>query len=209
VTTEATIEEFFEHKYRAAADPWNFATSPYEQQRYQVILRAIEHRRYRRALEPGCSVGVLTSGLASLCDEVAAFDIAPSAVAAAREECRGFANVHLTCNAFAEDGIDGQFDLIVLSEIGYYFEVAKLRKIVISLMSHLSPGGVIVAAHWLGTSRDHVLKGDSVHDLLRSTLGEAGLVLELGERYQGFRLDRWSKPALRDGQPATNREARP
>jgi SAM-dependent methyltransferase len=152
---------------------------------------------------------VLTSGRASLSDEVEAFDIAPSAVAAARERCRGLANVHLTCKALAEDGIDGQFDLIVLSEIGYYFEVAKLRRIAISLMSRLLPGGVILAAHWLGTSRDHLLKGDSVHDVLRFTFGEVGFVLDHAERYPGFRMDRWSKPARRDGQRARNHEANP
>jgi 2-polyprenyl-3-methyl-5-hydroxy-6-metoxy-1,4-benzoquinol methylase len=199
-----TSEEFFERKYRAEADPWNFATSPYEQRRYETILRAIEHRRYRRALEPGCSVGVLTYGLASLCDEVEAFDIAPSATAAAQDRCRGLANVHVTCKAFDEDGIDGQFDLIVLSEIGYYFEVAELRRIATSLMSHLLPGGVIVAAHWLGKSRDHMLRGDSVHDVLRATFEQVGLVLDLAERYPEFRLDRWTKTTRSNGRSAKN-----
>jgi 2-polyprenyl-3-methyl-5-hydroxy-6-metoxy-1,4-benzoquinol methylase len=193
VTTATTAEEFFEHKYRTDADPWKFATSPYEQQRYETILRAIDHRRYRRALEPGCSVGVLTFRLASLCDEVEAFDIAPSAVATARERCRGLANVHLSCSTFSEDRLDGPFDLIVLSEIGYYFEVAELRRIAASLVSRLLPDGVVVAAHWLGTSSDHVLTADAVHNVLYSIFEQEGLALELSHSHPGFRLDRWTK----------------
>jgi SAM-dependent methyltransferase len=193
VTTATTSEEFFERKYRADGDPWNFATSPYEQQRYEIILRAIDHRRYRRALEPGCSVGVLTSRLASFCEEVAAFDISPSAVTSARERCSGLANVHLSCTSFSEGRVDGQFDLIVLSEIGYYFEVPELRRIATCLMSHLLPGGVILAAHWLGASSDHVLTGDTVHEVLHSTFEQEGLALELADNYPAFRLDRWTK----------------
>jgi cyclopropane fatty-acyl-phospholipid synthase-like methyltransferase len=206
--TATTSEEFFERKYRAETDPWNFATSPYEQQRYETILRAIDHRRYRRALEPGCSVGVLTYGLASLCDEVEAFDIAPSAAAAAQVRCRGLANVHVTSKAFDGDGIDGQFDLIVMSEIGYYFEVAELRRITTSLMSHLLPGGVIVAAHWLGISSDHLLMGDAVHDVLCSAFEHEGLVPELAERYPEFRLDRWTKVTQANDQPAENQQVK-
>ena len=43
------------------------------------------NRRYRRAFEPGCSIGALTRHLALICDQVEAMDIAPSAVFIARE----------------------------------------------------------------------------------------------------------------------------
>jgi predicted TPR repeat methyltransferase len=208
VTTAATSEAFFERKYRADADPWNFATSPYEQQRYEIILRAIDHRRYHRALEPGCSVGVLTCGLASICDEVEAFDIAPSAVAAARERCTGMNNVHLSCKPLSEDRSAGPFDLIVLSEIGYYFEVVELRRIAISLMARLLEGGVIIAAHWLGTSSDHFLAGDAVHDVLRSAFEQEDLVLELADSYPGFRMDRWTKVRRPGHQPAKGQQVK-
>jgi hypothetical protein len=193
MTTATTSEEFFEQKYRTDPDPWSFATSPYERQRYESIVRAIDHRRYRRALEPGCSVGALTCALATLCDEVEAFDIAPSAASTALRRCTGQKHVHVSCKALSEAKIDGTFDLIVLSEIGYYFEGAELRRIAIGLTSHLQRDGVIIAAHWLGTSIDHVLTGDAVHSVLCSAFEQQGLVLELAERYPGFRLDRWKR----------------
>jgi 2-polyprenyl-3-methyl-5-hydroxy-6-metoxy-1,4-benzoquinol methylase len=208
VTTATTSEEFFERKYREDGDPWNFATSQYEQQRYDIILRSINHRRYRRALEPGCSVGVFSSGLASFCDEVEAFDIAPSAVAVARERCRELTNVRLSSAALSEYRIGGKFDLIVLSEIGYYFNVSELRRISIRLVSHLLPGGVIVAAHWIGTSLDHVLTGDGAHDVLRSTFEQEGLELELAESYPGFRVDRWANFRGANNQSAKNRRVK-
>jgi SAM-dependent methyltransferase len=205
VTTDTTSEEFFERKYRADTDPWDFATSSYERWRYDTILRAINHRRYRRALEPGCSVGVLTSRLASFCDEVEAFDIAPSAITVARERCSGLNNVHLSSAAFREDRIAGQFDLIVLSEIGYYFKVTGLCKLSLTLTSHLLPLGVIVAAHWLGVSRDHVLTGDVVHQVLHSSFSREGLVLEQSDRYPEFRLDCWIKVQPGSDYPVENR----
>ncbi len=68
--------EFFEAKYRAAADgdPWKFATRDYELRRYDAVMRALGGRRYARGFEPGCSVGVLTERLATVCDEVDACD---------------------------------------------------------------------------------------------------------------------------------------
>jgi 2-polyprenyl-3-methyl-5-hydroxy-6-metoxy-1,4-benzoquinol methylase len=193
-TTATTSKEFFEQKYSAAADPWQFASNPYELHRYEIILRSIRHRHFHRALEPGCSVGVLTAGLASLCAEVDAFDIAPSAIATARERCENLKNVHLDCKALSEDVIDGEFDLIVLCEIGYYFKEVELRGIAAALVSHLAPGGVVVATHWLGTSSDHLFSGDAVHDTLRSAFQQKGLELENANRYPGFRLDQWTKP---------------
>ena len=80
MTTNTTSQEFFEAKYRENNDPWAFASNAYEQKRYSEILRALDHRRYRRGFEPGCSIGVLTARLASICEHVDAIDISPTAV---------------------------------------------------------------------------------------------------------------------------------
>jgi hypothetical protein len=102
-------------------------------------------------------------------------------------------NVRLSCKALSEKRIEGRFDLIVLSEICYYFEVADLCRIASNMMACLLPGGIIVAAHWLGSSCDHVLSGDAVHNLLHSIFEPNGMVLEQSGSYPEFRLDRWTK----------------
>jgi SAM-dependent methyltransferase len=84
----ACSPEAFETMYRQSRDPWNFATSEYERGRYRAILDALLRGSYRRAFEPGCSIGELTARLACRCDRIVATDVAPSAVALARERCR-------------------------------------------------------------------------------------------------------------------------
>jgi SAM-dependent methyltransferase len=183
-------EQFFEQKYAAAADPWAFATSAYELERYQTIIRALSGRRYKRAFEPGCSIGILTCDLADLCDRVEAIDISSSAVDRARERCAGFDNVRITHGKLPEAVPSGSFDLIVLSEIGYYFSPEVLLEIASQLLERLTFGGVLFAAHWLGHSPDHQLTGDEVHALLGTV---PKMQRTLAERHEGFRLELWTR----------------
>lgn len=192
---DTTSEAFFEAKYSAAADPWHFATSPYEQTRYTAIFNALQHRRYQRAFEPGCSVGLLTQRLATLCDRVDATDISPTAVEQAARRCAHLPNVHTTCGALPALIPHGSFDLIVFSEIGYYFDEPSLHDLAAQLVHRLTTGGTLLAAHWLGTSSDHLLSGDRVHEILK---GLPHLALEQTERHEssehgGFRLERFRR----------------
>ncbi len=173
--------------YRRHVDPWNFEGSSYEQERYVKILESVDGRRYSRAFEPGCSIGVLTRNLAGLCDRLEAREISPTAASNAKERCKDLPQVHLECGSLPEAMPAGEFDLIVFSEIGYYFEEEELRVIVDHLANKLSPGGYFIAVHWLGTSADHLLSGDAVHGVIREC---ALLSLDDQKRYAHFRLDR-------------------
>ena len=126
----AVSEAAFEAKYRDSPDPWQFAASPYEQRRYSTLLRSLTQARYSRAFEPGCSVGVLTAALAERCDSLLACDIAPTAVHLARQRCAGFSNVRIDQADLAKSVPPGRFDLIVFSELGYYFSAAVLARII-------------------------------------------------------------------------------
>jgi SAM-dependent methyltransferase len=190
VSVSTTSQEFFDEKYRSNLDPWAFASSEYEQSRYTSMLKAIDHRRYGRAFEPACSIGVFTSGLAMVCDEVIAIDISAAAVRYAKERCKQFKNVTILCKALPAYIPSSALDLIVLSEVGYYFEEETLRSLAWNLTEILSTAGVLLAAHWLGYSEDHILSGDEVHSALGST---EGLAHDYEERHTGFRLDRWVK----------------
>jgi len=192
--TADTSEAFFEGLYQSDPDPWDFATSAYEQARYDAILQAIGENRFKRVFEPGCSVGVLTERLASICDEVCSIEISPSAVESARKRCRALANVHIQCGALPYTVPSGDFDLIVFSEIGYYFEEEQLNSLMDELIKKLRQDGVLIAAHWLGQSKDHLLSGDRVHALVSK---REGLIHNYAERREerspGFRLDRWKR----------------
>jgi SAM-dependent methyltransferase len=182
----------FEKKYRQAADPWNFAHSDYERDRYQLTLDALMRKRYRRAFEPACSIGVLTAALAVRCDELLASDIAPSAVAIAKQRCAALPQVRIECADIATHRPPGTFDLIVFSELGYYFSTAQLARIVRSLSAQLSQGGELIGVHWLGDSQDHLLHGDQVHATLHDALAACCKWIK-GERRPKFRLDCWRR----------------
>jgi SAM-dependent methyltransferase len=186
---DPTSQAFFEEMYQKASDPWQFATSAYELNRYASVLRMLETRRFRRAFEPGCSIGILTKGLASFCARVEAIDISPTAVDRARERCRSVANVVVSQGALPEALPEGSFDLIALVEIGYYFSPPVLKALIQSLTSRLEHGGVLLAEHWLGHSPDHRLSGDQVHEIICRA---DRLVHQVSQRHDLFRIDLWS-----------------
>lgn len=205
-STSPTSPAFFEAKYQADADPWGFAVDQAELERYAITLAALAHKRYAHAFEPGCSIGVLTLQLAALCNSLDAIDFSATAVAQARQRCAHLPHVHIQCGTLA-DCISAQatdripvtelsvteFDLIVLSEIGYYFDQPTWRALSTRLVHSMSPGATLLAVHWLGHSPDHLLSGDTVHHVLSDL---PGLHLEHAERHPTFRLDRWITPGF-------------
>jgi SAM-dependent methyltransferase len=183
-------KEFFEQKYRERGDPWNFASSSYELNRYDKIMRLLGDRTFHHGFEPGCSIGVLTERLAGRCRRLFAMDISPSAVAMAKQRCRQYPNVTITEGALPDDLPRDTFDLIVFSEIGYYFGCAVLAELRDSLIERLAQRGVLVGVHWLGVSADHLLTGDEVHKVLRSS---KSLRMTSSQRHEGFLLESWER----------------
>jgi SAM-dependent methyltransferase len=183
-------KEFFEEKYRANRDPWNFSSSSYELNRYDEIMRLLDDRFFSRGFEPGCSIGVLTARLAARCRRLFAMDISPTAVAMARERCAHYPNVTIVEGALPHDLPRETFDLIVFSEIGYYFERGVLAGVRDLLTERLAKQGVFVGVHWLGVSADHLLTGDEVHDVLRSS---HSLGMTASRRHDGFLLESWER----------------
>ena len=108
---------YFEQLYGPDPDPWRFATSAYEREKYQSTLDALPRPHYESALEAGCSIGVLTRRLAARCDRLFAFDIAAAPLAAARRRCADAPGVRFARMTAPEDWPEGCFDLILLSEI--------------------------------------------------------------------------------------------
>lgn len=189
--SEDTISEaFFEAKYQSNPDPWHFANDVYEKSRYSAVLAALNGRYFERAFEPGCSIGILTEQLAHMCSRVEALEISATAAASARQRCQHLENVTVRHGALPQDVPSGRFDLIVFSEIGYYFDAAILADLANELVSRIAAGGVLVAAHWLGTSSDHRLSGDEVHEILGRV---PGLATEISERHESFRLQKWTR----------------
>ena len=159
--------DYFEELYAGSDDPWNFETSAYEKEKYEQTLAALGDRRFRRALEAGASIGVFTAMLAGRCDALLAVDVSEKAVAAARERLRDLGHVTVERRTLPEQMPRGPFDLIVASEVLYYFTREEMLATLAAFERELAPGGVLLAVHWRRETKTYPLQGDEVHDLLR------------------------------------------
>jgi hypothetical protein len=70
------------------------------------------------------------------------------------------------------------FNLIVFSEVGYYFDIESLSALAHRLADALCFNGELIAVHWRGHSGDHILHGDEVHRCIRGCVRGGGIVLD-------------------------------
>jgi cyclopropane fatty-acyl-phospholipid synthase-like methyltransferase len=180
--------EHFERLAAESADPWDYATSAYEQDKYRRTLEALPERP-GRALELGCSVGVFTAMLAPRCESLLAVDFSPTALIHARARVERTPNVEIERRILPEQTPEGPFETIVCAEVLYYWSPALVRYGLARMETALSPGGVLLAVHWRGSDPRRELCGDDVHRILRN---ETRLRWEAGEETPDYLLDRWS-----------------
>ncbi len=182
--------EYFDHVYQANRDPWNFESSPYERAKYAATLAALPRPHYAEAFEIGCSLGVLTAQLAPCCDYLLAVDVSEAALAQARARCAGLPQVDIRLLRVPEEFPAQQFDLILLSEVGYYWSPADLARAADLLIASLNPGGQLLLVHWTPPVHDYPLTGDDVHQFFLDKTSANGPVRHLiGQRHETYRLD--------------------
>ncbi|HEV2638031.1 MAG TPA: SAM-dependent methyltransferase [Actinocrinis sp.] len=158
---------YFQTMYQHSEDPWSLATRWYDQRKYDLTVAALPKARYRNAFEPGCSVGELSVRLAARCDRLLSCDREARAVTAAASRLSGADHVRVEQRIIPEQWPHEAFDLIVLSEILYYFDAPTVNRILDSALATLAPGGTLAAVHWRHPVADHAQTGDEVHHALR------------------------------------------
>ena len=190
--------EYFDHVYEANRDPWNFETSPYERAKYAATLAALPHAHYAEAFEIGCSLGVLTGQLAPRCGHLLAVDVSEAALEQARARCAALPQVEIKLLRVPEEFPPQPFDLILLSEVGYYWSAADLARATDQLIAGLKPGGQLLLVHWTPPVHDYPLTGDDVHQFFLNRTGPDGPLRHLdGQRHETYRLDLLEKTQAR------------
>ena len=183
---------YFEDMFAASADPWGFETSPYEQAKYARTLAALGGRHYRGAFEIGCANGVLTQQLAAHCDALLAVDVSETALARARKRCQADKTIRFARMVFPRDPMPAEtFDLIVVSEVAYYWDDADLALAAARLSERLDPSGDIVLVHWTGET-DYPQSADGAVEALRRALSVPVRTIRQ-ERTPDYRLDLWRR----------------
>ncbi|MER7989205.1 SAM-dependent methyltransferase [Streptomyces noursei] len=196
-----TPSAYFSAKYANATDPWGLSRRWYERRKYALTLGALPRPRYRAAFEPGCSVGVLTRQLARRCDALLAVDAVPSAVATATARTRDLPHVEVRCLAVPDQWPAGAFDLVVLSELLYYFDDATLRTVLDRTVDCLEPGGTVVTVHWNHRTPEHLRTGAELVAVL-AAVPELSLLCDL--RDADFTLQTFGR-RHRDGSAPASR----
>ena len=183
--TGSVAPGYFDRLYLDQADPWDYATSPYEAAKYAATLVALPRVRYRRAVELGCSIGVLTRHLASRADALLGVDVSDAALDQGRQRCAGLGHVTFERRTLPAETPGGPFDLAVLSEVGYYLSRPDLDTLADRLAAAVVPGGHLLLVHWTGPT-DYPQTADDVHARF---LADARWQRLDGHRAPDYRLD--------------------
>ena len=168
---------YFNAMYEASADPWGFTSRWYEARKYAISVAMLPRQHYREAFEPGCSIGVLTELLAPRCASLLSCDLAPAAVHAAAERTRQLPQVRVEQRVLPADWPGGRFDLLVASELLYYFGGHDLDDMLGRITAALHPEGNLLAVHWLHPVPEYPRSGAEVHQALAASRGLARLAV--------------------------------
>jgi 2-polyprenyl-3-methyl-5-hydroxy-6-metoxy-1,4-benzoquinol methylase len=177
----------FEALYRSNPDPWNFTASSYEQQKYAATLAALGCRRFQKALEVGCSIGVLTERLAARCDQLVGLDFAPSAVAAARARCAPYPQVRIEQMQVPQQWPEGRFDLILFSEVLYFLDESDLMEICARTRLSILPNGLVLLVNYTGVIDDPGTGDTAASFFIKATAPDLEPILQRREPH--YRLD--------------------
>ena len=184
--TQPPPPSYFDELYARDPDPWNFATSDYERRKYAATIALLPERRFARALEIGCSIGVLTQLLAPRCDELLGTDVADAALDQARARCAALAHVHFANMVAPRDWPDGTFDLVLFSEVLYYMSVDGIAQAAQITSRQMRPGGHVLLVDWFGPTDGSVPGDEAVRLFARAA---PGLTPIAHRRAETYRLD--------------------
>lgn len=197
--------EYVHAMYAASDDPWQIGTGFYERRKREIVLACLPQQRFRSAFEPGCGTGELTLPLAERCDRVLAADMVPRAVQLARQRfgssCESSVQAGGSYDKAGEGGVeirqlglpdwpsDRRFDLVVLSELGYFISPSDWQNAIGRMAETLLEPWTVVACHWTRPFAERLQSTDDIHAVIGERLPGSRLLLL---RDADFRLEVWS-----------------
>ena len=179
---------YFDGLFENDDDPWQFRSSWYEARKRAMTLACLTKSRYDSAFEPGCANGELSAALAPRCGRLLVSDCAERAVGLARDRTVKWPHVEVRQAWMPDEWPQECFDLIVVSELGYFLNANALALFAAKVRTSLRDGGTVLACHWRHGSDDCELDGDDVHRRLDAALALPRVCQVLDA---DFRIDVW------------------
>ena len=168
--TSTDAQRIFDAVHSRSEDPWGYTTSWYERRKRALTLSALPRENYLSGLEIGCSIGTLTAELATRCTSLLAVDASSTALEFAARRLASFPGVSTRQLTLPADWPGGSYDLVVVSEVGYYLSPAEFELLLQRIQESMPPGGTLMLCHWRHPVSGWELDGDSVHALARNRL---------------------------------------
>lgn len=158
--------QYFADLYASSEDPWAFRTRWYEKRKRELVMASLPRQCYERVFEPACANGELSALLAERCADLLCQDLNPTAVGLARERLAGVSHASVELGRLPGDWPGGRFDLIVLSELGYYLDPTDWLQVIEQSAASLSDDGGLLACHWKHPIAGCPQDGREVHRML-------------------------------------------
>jgi SAM-dependent methyltransferase len=162
-TSALMLKGHFDLLHDASADPWRVMSRWYEIRKRRLLLAALPDEHYGRVLELGCSTGVLSHELAARSDHLLAVDFSSAAIERARQRLDGLKQVELRCHDITRGIPEGDFDLVVVSEVGYYLTEDQFDRLVREITGSTPPSGQLLLCHWRHQEGDFRQRPEDVH----------------------------------------------
>ncbi|MGE8120478.1 class I SAM-dependent methyltransferase [Pseudomonas fulva] len=162
--------QYFADLYAANEDPWAFRTRWYEKRKRDLVMASLPRQCYERVFEPACANGELSVLLAERCAELVCQDLDPKAVGLATDRLADIRQARVERARLPADWPGGRFDLIVLSEVGYYLDPTDWLQVIEQSVASLSYDGGLLACHWKHPIAGCPQDGREVHRMLSKHL---------------------------------------
>lgn len=188
----SVADAYFDALFSHSSDPWAMRQRWYEQRKRDLTLAALPQQRYGRGFEAGCANGELSLRLAERCDDLLCCDTSAAAVGLARQRLQAMPHTRVQQARLPERWPPGEFDLIVISEVGYYLDARDLHLLIGKARDALAEDGTLLACHWRHAIAECPHSGDQVHECLHERLHLEHL---LRHEEADFLLDVWGTAA--------------
>jgi LmbE family N-acetylglucosaminyl deacetylase len=179
--------EHFEKLYEKSIDPWNYQSNSYEINRFDATIQALPQKHYKNACEIGCSIGVLTEKIGKICDTILGIDCSIKAIEKAKLYNKNNNNIKFEIMRVPEHIPVGSYDLIVLSEVLYFFSADDLLRVSQFVKNQIEENGTCVLVNFLGDTESPMGGHEAANKFC--ALVEPYFELINQEKHQGFRID--------------------
>lgn len=188
--TGAVVVPDFESLYASESDPWQVASSFYEQRKLEIVLASLGRPFYRAAWDPACGVGELALRLSGRCTTVLATDLAASAVRLTHRRCDGESAISVAQLSLPrEPDTAVRFDLVVLSEFLYYLDADDRAATLELVHARTTDDAEVVSVHWRHHPHDAWLSGADTELEITEFLLSHGWVQTVRHHDEEFVLD--------------------